>query len=324
MLAVIVSTHTPRGLARTLLGLGRQTSAPGVVVVTCDGENADVRDIVLRSAADWAFPVLLVMRAHQGEARLAQNRNNAVRALLEHLPALAREPERGAQVPVQLAFLDGDCCPAPDWCATHLHLAGKLVLAHRVELSPEQTEAFDESAVRAGRPPAAIASEQLEALERRERRSARQLWLRRLGLNKAHKPKVLGANVSLPMGTFLAINGFDEGFAGWGAEDDDLARRAYAAGCKPALAVTLAIVYHQWHPTRAPGSWHENAGAGRFKARLAARCAQGLDAPKPQSEPRVEVVRDGLAALNEKLASGAGQRAPLSKRTGLAAEGVGP
>ncbi|MEK6702691.1 MAG: galactosyltransferase-related protein, partial [Planctomycetota bacterium] len=157
----------------------------------------------------------------------------------------------------------------------------------RIDLSPEQTEAFDEDAVRRGRAPTKIADEQIAELVRRDARYRRSALLRRFALAKAHKPKLLSANFSVRMGDYRAVNGFDTEYVGWGAEDDDLGRRLYRAGVRPVVGVKEAIVYHQWHATRAPSAWHENAGAARFAMRLPVRCVRGLENPLEQPTPRV-------------------------------------
>jgi glycosyltransferase involved in cell wall biosynthesis len=49
------------------------------------------------------------------------------------------------------------------------------------------------------------------------------------------------------------INGFDEYFQVWGAEDDDLYARLQNAGLeRMQINATEIPVYHQWHPTQAP------------------------------------------------------------------------
>lgn len=49
------------------------------------------------------------------------------------------------------------------------------------------------------------------------------------------------------------INGFDEFYQIWGAEDDDLYNRLQRAGIqRKQIDATELAVYHQWHPTQAP------------------------------------------------------------------------
>jgi GT2 family glycosyltransferase len=60
---------------------------------------------------------------------------------------------------------------------------------------------------------------------------------------------------ALRRSTFAALGGFDEGFAGYGAEDTDFGFRAAAAGLK-LLFVGQAIACHQYHDSYDPPVQH--------------------------------------------------------------------
>lgn len=273
-LFAIVTTHTTRHLRRCLLGVAVQRRKPDRVVVTCDGDGADLRDAVAAAAAEFGLPITLVRRAHAGVSRSGQVRNNAVRALAADSPS-------GDAL---LVFLDGDICPAPGCFAAHEERAraADLVLGFRLDLTEQQTEAFDESALRAGDDPAPIEPQQSADLAAREKRYRRALLLRRFGLGKPHKPKLLSANFAVRLRSLLRVNGFDELYEQYGQEDDDLGRRLYGTGVRPALAITAARAYHLWHPTRAPGDWNDSPNAARFARGGPVRCVQGIENPKPQ------------------------------------------
>lgn len=286
---LVITTHTTRHLRRSLMGAAHQTRTPASIVVSCDNDLGEIREVVRAASAEFASGLpaglVIVQRPALGVCALAQVRNNGVRALR----ALGAGPDD------RVVFHDGDCCPAADDLSNHARLltSADLVCAYRVDLTPEQTEAFDESAVAAGRPPGDITPEQRGALALRERRLRRQALLRRLlpmlfrGRSKAHKPKILGANFSCSLAAYDSINGFDEEYLGYGSEDDDFARRLYATGHRPAVGVGSCIVYHQWHPTRAPESWHRSRGVERFKMILPPVCERGLRNPIDQQPPMV-------------------------------------
>jgi len=286
-LHLVITTHTTRHLRRTLLGVAEQSRRPDTVIVSCDNNREDVRELVRVCSAEFAAKmpdgVRLVQRPSTGACAASQVRNNGVRAALAC----------GAGAPHSLVLLDGDCCPAQDCVARHETLLkwADLVIGFRADLSREQTEMFDEAAVTRGDPPAAVTPEQHALLVDRQRRYDRTLFLRRLQipwLVKAHKPKVLSANFAVRLGAWLEVNGFDEQYRGYGQEDDDFSRRIYKAGFRAAIGIASAIVYHQWHETRAPGEWHDSDGAARFAGRWTARCVRGLVDPMPQETPRME------------------------------------
>jgi hypothetical protein len=240
-LIAIVTTHTTRHLRRCLLGVAAQSRRADRVLVTCDGDGMDLCDEAAAAATEFALPLTLIRRAHAGVARSGQVRNNAVRAIAAD----------AAPAEALLVFLDGDICPAPGCFAAHEHLsrAADLVLAYRIDLTEQQTADFDESALRAGRDPAQISADQDRDLTQRQQRYRRALLLRRIGLGKPHKPKLLSANFSVRLRMFMRVNGFDELYEHYGQEDDDLGRRLHAAGARTALGLVAARAYHLWHPT---------------------------------------------------------------------------
>lgn len=255
------------------------------MIVSCDVQDETIRTLVASSSAEFSLDITLVDRPHQNQCRLSQVRNNGLRAAMQ----------LGAAASDLIAFIDGDCSPAPDHAAKLAALPASisLVCAHRIELTPEQTEAFDESAVRDHRPPASITRDQLASLDKRHSRSRAQAFWRRLSFSKGHKPKLLGANFAVRLSLAQAVNGFDEAFIEWGAEDDDFSHRAYDAGARPHVGVRDIIVYHQFHPTRAPGKWADAPGVARFNEPGPTSCKLGLHSPMDQPTPVIRVYSAG-------------------------------
>lgn len=290
----IIATHTTRHLRPTLIAACAQRDARARVVVCCDNDRVDVRELVLAASGQFDHPIILTARPFAGTARLAQNRNNGVRAAL-----LA-----GAQGRDQMIFLDGDCPPAPDFAAGHLALSERagLVIGRRIDLSPEQTGRFDLDALCSGREPVEIRPEQHAALRRRQLRAAIQNRLKRLGLVKAHKPKPLGANHSVTLAALLAINGYDEEYVGYGQEDDDLGRRLYAAGQRSAIGITRLTCYHLYHEARQGGGFEDCPGARRFGQKTPTFARHGISNPLPQDEPAVRVFERGREAARHDAA----------------------
>ncbi len=285
---VILVTHTPERLRRTFLALACQTTPPESITLSCDGDDEAIRAAAQDACDEFGVRITLVARPHAGVSRSAQVRNNAVRALLE------RDAPRDAL----LVFLDADCVPEPELVAKHLDKGGRglVVISHRYELTEAQTESFDEEALRRGAWPASPTNEQTAALAHRARRLRRQARMRRWGLAKAHKPKLLSANFSVTLSDYLRVNGFDETYEGWGQEDDDLGRRLYQAGVRPVIAVDTITAFHQFHPTRAPGDWHESPNADRLSERAPSRCYRGVDHPADQPAPSVTRLEPRTAA----------------------------
>jgi GT2 family glycosyltransferase len=58
---------------------------------------------------------------------------------------------------------------------------------------------------------------------------------------------VKGCNMAFWKKDFIAVNGYDESFTGWGLEDSDLAIRLHKNGVRKKYLKMAAIVYHLWH-----------------------------------------------------------------------------
>jgi hypothetical protein len=70
--------------------------------------------------------------------------------------------------------------------------------------------------------------------------------------------KFRGCNVSYWRSDFLAINGYNEDFEGWGREDSDLAIRMSNFGVKAKRLRYVGIVYHIHHKTNSKDSLGTN------------------------------------------------------------------
>lgn len=269
------------------MGLACQDVPAADVTLTCDGDSDAFADLCRDAHADTGLAVTLVRRGKVTPDRLGQVRNNAVRDWLSR----GVDPAHAGVV-----FLDGDCVPPPEFVKRHGEALarGDLVLAHRHDLSKQQTESFDDDALRAHAWPIEPTPEQIKQLDKRHKRYARQLFSKRLGLArvgllKPNKPKILGGNFGTRLDRYVRVNGMDETFSGWGGEDDDYARRVYADGGTPVLAVRDIVALHQYHPTRSPTDWHDAPNAKTISTRrFRVRCERGLEDPMDQPPVRID------------------------------------
>lgn len=275
----LVITHTHERIARTLMGLNAQTVSPRTITVAIDGDDPRIEPEIRRAASALGRPITLVLRARQAESRRAQNRNNAVRALLES----------GLDEHARLIFFDGDCIPCVDAVEAHADAleTHPLSLGWAIRLSEDQTAALNDQQILDGKTGSVLDPTQRASSGRAHFQTRKRIVMKRLGLTKPHKPGILSGNFGIRLSAFVDVNGFDESFTGWGMEDDDLARRLYMGGVKPRSVMDRAVVFHQHHPTDQPGSWHDATNAGRLSRETARRCALGLDRPMDQDEPVV-------------------------------------
>ena len=250
-IAVVVSTYNwPAALERVLAALADQTYGAAEVIVADDGSGPDTAELVGRWTERVPFPLKHVWQEDQG-FRAAAIRNRAV---------AASESE-------YILFLDGDCVVRPDFLERHATLAdpGRFVAGNRVLLSPELSEQILEQEL-----DVSTWSNRRWLSERLSGGLTRWLPLLRLRLGawRDRAPRAWeGAktcNLGIWRSDFLAVNGLDERYTGWGYEDSDLVIRLIRNGVRRRDGRLATTVLHLWHQE------HERVGTEQNLARLAA------------------------------------------------------
>jgi hypothetical protein len=307
---VVIPTHTTRHLDCCLASIALQRRLPASVVVTCDTSAPEIGLLldslwprVVQALRGRPAPALLhIFRPHQGKAMLNQVRNNGLRAL----------EQAGRLRPADVVLVvDGDTLLAPDGVARHAELAvqgHEVVIPYRINLGESVTagitpERILEAAAH-GQLNLAVEGQTGDALTGRHRRYRRQLLFRRFlpvwaGVNKPHKPKILGGHHAVSVRSLQAVNGYDEQYESYGFDDDDLSRRLHALKPPPrtAIAVKDILAYHLWHQTRAPARPTDAPGYQRFVQELPVAAERGWRTPLPQPQPTVRLVSASPAAI---------------------------
>ncbi len=291
---VVIPTHTTRHLAATLGALAASENPPATVVVSIDGDSPDFTGLVQAVPFSPETTAVVVTRAHQGQPRLNQVRNNGLRAL-KHL--------NYAQPEDLIIIIDGDMALARDALGLHQQTArtgADVVLASRANLTEPQTEALCDliSHARHERVEALMARYWADGsleLARRHHRAARQAKLASLPMVgrlivKGHKPKILGGHHAVRWSILEKVNGYDERFVSYGYDDDDLARRVRAAGARTAVCVDSIRAFHLWHPTRAPTRPTDAPGYVTFTKPWTPRAQSGIVDGVDQPEPEINII----------------------------------
>lgn len=256
--SVVVATYNwPEALAAVLASLSRQAVLPTEVVVADDGSGEPTRRVIEDAARGFPCPLVHVWHPDEG-FKLAQIRNKAV----------ARA--RGAYV-IQI---DGDMVLHPGFVADHLDAAapGRFVGGSRVLLGAEASQRL-----LGGGPPPGLLGRGL-----RNRPNA----VRLPGLGRALAAvvpvggvaSVRGGNMGFWRDDFVAVNGYDEAFVGWGREDTDLVLRLYRRGLRRTWFKLRGVAWHLHHKEASRAALGANdalleaaSSSGR------ARCEAGID-----------------------------------------------
>ncbi|OUD12634.1 glycosyltransferase [Thioflexithrix psekupsensis] len=239
-ISVIITTYNrPDALEMVLFSFVGQKNAPAFEVIIADDGSTEDTTWLIQQWQDRVLPFNLFhsWQADEGFRAAASRNRAAARARGEYL-----------------LFVDGDCVVFPDFVARHWALArgGWFVAGSRLLLDSAPTQAC-----LTGKLPSPVEwSWSMWGAIWRKKGVNRLLPLLRLPdgfWRKLHPRRWKGVrtcNLGVWRGDFLAINGFDETFTGWGFEDADLAVRLMAVGIGHKSGRFAVPVVHLWHEER--------------------------------------------------------------------------
>jgi hypothetical protein len=244
------------------------------------------------------FPVRLTTHPHLGY-RVALCRNDGVRASSGQY----------------LLFSDADCVFPRDHLATHLRARrpGVVFAGNCFRLNQQANQQIDLAAIESG------AFQQLVSAAERQRLV--RLWFKNKYyqlIRHPSKPKLNACDFGIWRSDFEAVNGFDEGFVGWGCEDDDLGKRLRRAGVRIETIVRHTRVYHLWHPLDPthPRVWRSGSNVMRLLAPgRPIRCRRGLvhladRSEDPRQDPNIQVVQFRVPMPTKIATAGRGYAEP--------------
>lgn len=263
-ISLIIATYNwPAALDLVLESVRAQQDLPDEVLVADDGSGEATRVII--TAHQQSFPVPLTHVWHEDRGfRLAAIRNAAIR-------------EAAGDYVVQV---DGDMVLGPQFVRAHRRFAtrSRYVQGSRCLVSPTLTDAL--------------------LRERRHRISPFAGGLRNRQ-NGVYLPwlvpfirgprdsdrRTRGCHMAFWRDDLLAVNGYDEGFVGWGREDSELAARLIHSGVQRRNFKFGAPAFHLWHPEVVARAHADNEA--RYEATVRERrrrCLAGL-VPMPDDMP---------------------------------------
>lgn len=230
---VVLTYNRVDALLQVLKALAPQCRAHHEIVIADDGSNTLAVEALRKQLPLFHCAVTHVWHPDRGfTASRARN-----------LGALATTGN-------YLVFLDGDCVPNPKFVKAHETLAQKgcFVNGNRVLLSECLT-----AKVVSGEVDLTVASV-MDWLVWRMRGDVNKVahllhWLHAPGRREAQFrwKQIRSCNFALWKDDFLAVNGFDESFEGWGHEDADLVLRLHHLGLCRKNGFLSTEVYHLWH-----------------------------------------------------------------------------
>jgi GT2 family glycosyltransferase len=253
-IALIVSTYeNPAALEQVLRGLSRQSVAPAEALIADDGSRSPTRELIDLWRSKFSWPLRHVWQPDDG-FRKTMILNKAI----------------AASISDYIVLLDGDCVPHPKFVEDHAALAEESfwVQGRRCFVQESYVPTFSGDKISvvpwllSGKISGAMKAIRFPVpLIRRD----------------CQQRGIIGCNMGVWRNDLMAINGFDEDYAGWGLEDSDLGTRLYHLGRPRKFVYGRAIVFHLNHPSLPRDQ--ESAARARLEATIASRrirCDKGL------------------------------------------------
>lgn len=254
-LSLVINTYNnPAALHRVLEALANGSMPPGQAVIADDGSDERTRACVntWRTLVDW--PITHVWQPKQGYRR-SRILNRAILAATGDY----------------LVFIDGDCIPQRHFVRDHTALAeeGTFVQGRRAFVEEKAVPQILDGLTT---PTALIPRGQVSGIFK----AFRFPWPHIRRDRDLHG--ILGCNLGIWRDDLEAVNGYDEAYEGWGAEDSDLAARLYHLGRERKQVHGRAILFHLNHPKLARDRYDDNkAKLRQTLEQKTIRCDQGLD-----------------------------------------------
>ena len=230
-ISIIVCTYQrPANLRRVLASISGQRGVDGQfeVVVADDGSKDETPEIVQQFKKSVHFPVHFATHPHGG-----------------FCPGRARNEGVAASRGEYVLLLDGDCMLPRNHIQIQLakRRPGVVRVGDSIRLEPGPSASVSEEFAARGRL-ARLAS--IAERARIKLRAAKSTFYNLR--NHPDRPRLIANNVALWKRDYERVNGFDQSYIGWGAEDDDFGFRLRRAGLQLRTILWWTTCYHLWHP----------------------------------------------------------------------------
>jgi len=231
-ISLIITVYNRSHLIRkSLLSLRNQSVKPDELILSDDGSEEDIVVEIKDITKDFEFPVKYVKQANKG-FRLAKTRNNGVRNSKGDL----------------IIFLDQDLIHTTDLLKTfNLNSRDKrFITGMPIWMNEKTSSKITEERIIDNSFNKFITSNDKRYVENQFRKDRRYYYLHKLKLT--NQPRLRGGVCAINRKDFELINGYDEKFIGWGAEDDNVGGRLYKSGVEgynPFLKDYSIHLYHE-------------------------------------------------------------------------------
>ncbi len=235
--ALLISTYNwSQSLDLVLRSLNSQTVLPDEILIADDGSKQETKQLIEDFQKMCAISIHHFWQEDIG-FRKSKILNKAV----------------AGSVAEYIIQIDGDCIMHPRFIEDHINFAQKGIYLYgsRVNILPEfVSKVFENKRIK------------FHFFSKEIKNKTRSLHLPFLSkLYKSHKgisKKFRGCNVSFWREDFIAVNGYNEDYEGWGREDSDLVIRIGNNDVKARRLRYAGIVYHIYHKINSKHNFERN------------------------------------------------------------------
>ncbi len=190
-----------------------QSVKPDELILSDDGSSEDIVSEISEIVKTFNFPVKYVRQENKG-FRLAKTRNNGVKNSTCDL----------------IIFLDQDLIHTPNLIETFIknRKEKRFITGMPIWLSEQKSNLVTENKIISNSFVDLIDETEKKEIKNQFQKDKRYYYLHKLKLT--NQPRLRGGVCAINRNDFEKINGYDEKFIGWGAEDDDIGRRLYKTG----------------------------------------------------------------------------------------------
>ncbi|MBR9847460.1 MAG: glycosyltransferase [Algicola sp.] len=223
---LVISTYNwPQALKLVLLSALNQTQLPDEIIVADDGSTHETKELIESFKSKFNIPLVHVWHEDDGFRKSV---------ILNKAIAQAKGD--------YIIQADGDCILHSNYVEDHLHFAEKntYLFGSRVNIQEAHLDAlFRAQQIR------------FNAFSKGIKKRTRAMHVPFLSqfykASDQFSKKYRGCNTSYFKSDFIAVNGYNEDFKGWGREDSELALRFHNYGLKGRRIRYRGIVFHIYH-----------------------------------------------------------------------------
>ncbi|MEQ3307438.1 glycosyltransferase [Fusobacterium varium] len=235
-ISVVVTLYNRLEYARNMtLSLQNQTLTIDELIFADDGSKEDVADIIKDLISKCPFKIKCVYQEDIG-FRLARSRNNGVRIANGEF----------------LIFLDQDVIMPDDFIEKIYNARRKKrIVFSKGLLSSEWQKEKIQMEINQGRSFSEIYNiitlEEKNEIKKIMKKDILYRFLYKMKL-RTRGAKIAGLIFALYKEDYIAINGFDDNYKGWGKEDDDFGNRFFKYGGETYPVLFENFPIHMYHP----------------------------------------------------------------------------